>query len=223
MKLKIASLLVLSAVLLAVSCRGPQGDRAATGEAKQAIEAKGQAYVAQVAGSSIEWIGTKPTGQHNGTINIKKGQVIVDGGQIIGGEIVIDMNSIAVLDITDPETNANLRNHLLSADFFETETYPEARFVFTSVENFKGEQTGQIEFTHLVSGNLTMKDTTRNVTFPVMIDIHGQALKAVSDNFVIDRSEWNVKYGSRKFFDNLMDNFIHDEIKLRIMFQASAE
>lgn len=223
MKLKIASLLALPAILLTMSCGGPQGDRAATGEAREVVEAKGKVYIPEIGSSRIEWIGTKPTGQHNGTINISKGKVVVDDGQIVGGEIVIDMNSIVVLDLTDAETNAKLRNHLLSADFFETETYPEARFVFTSVEKYQGEQTGQVEFTHLVSGNLTMKDATRNVTFPALIDMQGQSLKAVSDNFIIDRSEWNVKYGSRRFFDNLKDNFIHDDIVLRIMFLANLE
>jgi len=221
--MKIASLLALPAILLTMSCGGPQGDRAATGEAREVVEAKGKVYIAEVGSSRIEWIGTKPTGQHNGTINISKGQVVVDNGQIVGGEIVIDMNSIVVLDITDAETNAKLRNHLLSADFFETETYPEARFVFTSVEKYQGEQTGLVEFTHLVSGNLTMKDATRNVTFPALIDMQGQSLKAVSDSFIIDRSEWNVKFGSRRFFDNLKDNFIHDDIVLRIMFLANME
>lgn len=223
MKLRIASIIMLSATFITISCGGPQGERAATGDAKEVAEAKGVVYNAELNSSKIEWIGTKPTGQHNGTINISKGNVLVDNGQIVGGEIVIDMNSIVVLDLTDAETNGKLRGHLLSADFFETETYPEARFVFTSVEKYQGEQTGAVGFTHLVSGNLTMKDATRNVTFPALIEMQGQSLKAVSDSFIIDRSEWNVKYGSRKFFDNLKDNFIHDDIVLRIMFLANMQ
>lgn len=220
MKLRFAlSVMAVSAILFA-SCGGPQGERAKTSDAEAVIETKGDVYAAELVSSRIEWIGTKPTGQHNGTIAISEGNVVVDEGKIVGGEIVIDMNSIVVLDITDPETNAKLRGHLLSPDFFEVETYPEARFVFTSVENYDGEQTGDIQFTHTVSGNLTMKDVTRNVTFNAMVDFQGASMKAVTDQFVIDRSEWNVKFGSRSFFDDLKDNFIHDDISLRIMFLA---
>jgi polyisoprenoid-binding protein YceI len=221
MKIRIAALTFISAALFIVSCGGPQGERAATNDARDVQDASGDVYQAKVESSTIEWVGTKPTGQHNGTIAISKGHVVVKNGRITGGEMVINMNSIVVLDIEDPETNQKLRGHLLSADFFETETYPEAKFVFTSVEDYTGEQTGDVVFTHTVSGNLSMKDVTRNVTFAAMIDMQGDEMKAVTDRFIIDRSEWNVKYGSRSFFDNLKDNFIHDDIVLRIMFGAS--
>jgi polyisoprenoid-binding protein YceI len=223
MKIKFALLTMLSAAFLMVSCGGPQGERATTSDQQAVIESKGEVYTAETASSKIEWVGTKPTGEHHGTVNITKGEVFVDNGEITGGEIVIDMNSITVLDLTDPETNEKLRSHLVSPDFFETETYPEARFVFTSVTPYTGEQTGAENFTHTVSGNLTMKDATRNVTFPARIDFQEGSMKVVTDNFIIDRSEWNVKYGSRKFFDNLADNFIHDDISLRIMFLANKE
>jgi polyisoprenoid-binding protein YceI len=222
MKFKIALLTLVSAVFFVVSCGGPQGERAATGDEKSAADAEGEVYLASGA-TVIEWIGTKPTGQHNGTINVSKGHVVMDEGTITGGEMVIDMNSIAVLDLTDPETNAKLRGHLLSEDFFEVVTYPEAKFVFTSVEPYTGEQVGEIPFTHMVSGNLTMKDVTKNITFPAMIASDGDRMKASTDFFIIDRSEWNVKYGSRSFFDNLRDNFIHDDISLRITFEGVKE
>lgn len=222
MKSVFATLAVLSTVFI-ISCGGPQGERAATSEAQTALDAKGYTYLADVQASQIEWVGTKPTGQHNGTISLSKGFVSVENGKITGGEMIIDMNSIIVLDLSDQETNGKLRGHLLSADFFDTGVYPEARFEFTSVSDFEGEQTGDVQFTHTVSGNLTMKDATRNVTFPAMIDIQEGGIKAVSGTFIIDRSEWNVKYGSRKFFDNLKDNFIHDDISLKIMFAGMKE
>jgi len=222
MKIRFALITVVSAAMFFASCGGPQGERAATGEAKDAKKGEGLVYQADVESSKITWIGTKPTGAHDGTIAISGGQVMVNNGRITGGEMVIDMNSIVVLDLTDPATNERLRGHLLSADFFEVETYPEARFVFTSVEEYTGEQTGNIEFTHTVSGNLTMKDATRNVSFPARVEIKDGAIKAVSDKFIIDRSEWNVRYGSRRFFDNLRDNFIHDDIVLEIHFHAKS-
>lgn len=222
MRSVLVSLAVFSTLLI-VSCGGPQGDRATTSDAQTVLQAKGHTYLAEVQASQIEWVGTKPTGQHNGTISLSKGFVSVENGKITGGEMIIDMNSIVVLDITDPETNGKLRGHLVSADFFDTGVYPEARFEFTTVSDFEGEQTGDVQFTHTVSGNLTMKDATRNVTFPAMIDIQESGIKAVSGTFIIDRSEWNVRYGSRKFFDNLKDNFIHDDISLKIMFVGIKE
>ncbi|HPK04590.1 MAG TPA: YceI family protein [Bacteroidales bacterium] len=218
MKTKLALSVMFLATLFVVSCGGPQGEKAVTSDEKTAMEAKGDSFLADVDNSMIEWIGTKPTGQHNGVISLAKGYVSVENGKITGGEMIIDMSSIVNHDLTDSETNANLVGHLLSPDFFDVENYPEARFEFTSVSENEGVQTGENAFTHFVSGNLTMKDATRNVAFPVNIEIRDGVVKAVTDNFIIDRSEWNVKYGSRKFFDNLKDNFIHDEISLKISF-----
>lgn len=85
--------------------------------------------------SSIEWIGSKPVvNGHNETINIKNGFVHVNtDNQITGGEFVIDMNSISNADLTDAEKKGQLEGHLKSADFFEVEKYPEAKFVITGV------------------------------------------------------------------------------------------
>lgn len=222
MKLKIFLFSVISAAFI-VSCGGPQGERATTADEKAVIEADGDVYLANLDVAVVEWIGTKPTGQHDGTISVKSGYVVINDGEITGGEMIIDMNSIVVLDIEDPETNAKLRNHLLSADFFEVETYPEARFVITSVQDFEGVSPGDIQFTHNVSGNLTMKDVTRNITFPAQIGFDDQRMKASTEFFIIDRSEWNVRYGSRTFFDNLRDNFIHDDIMLKITFEGFSQ
>jgi polyisoprenoid-binding protein YceI len=221
MKTKLALFSLFAAMLLiTVSCGGPQGERAKVTEAKDVAAAEGITFTA-VESSVVEWIGTKPTGQHNGTISLKEGHVKVQDGQITGGEIIIDMNSIVVLDITDAGMNERLRGHLLSADFFETETYPVAIFTFTSLEKYVGEQTGNFEFTHMVSGNLEMKEIVRNVTFPALISIGENRMKAATDFFVINRADWNVKFGSRRFFDNLMDNYINDEISLKITFEAA--
>jgi polyisoprenoid-binding protein YceI len=221
MKTKLALLSVFAAMLMiTVSCGGPQGERAKVAEAKAVATAEGVTFTA-LESSVIEWIGTKPTGQHDGTISIQEGHVKVKDSQITGGEMIIDMSSIVVLDITDEAMNARLRGHLLSADFFEVETYPVAKFTFTSVEEYVGEQTGDFEFTHMVSGNLEMKEIVRNVTFPAMVFIGEDRMKASTDFFVINRADWNVKFGSRRFFDNLMDNFIHDDISLKITFEAA--
>ena len=90
-----------------------------------------------VAQSSIDWIGRKVTGAHNGTIAIKEGTLALNDGKLAGGKFVIDTTSIKILDITDPATNAQFAGHLASEDFFASEKYPEALFVVTSAEQKK--------------------------------------------------------------------------------------
>ncbi len=211
------NLILISAILFVAGCVNPQGERAKTGEAQKAADVAGTRFEANLAQSIIEWVGTKPTGQHNGTIGLAEGFVTVGNGVVTGGELVIDMNSIAVLDITDANMNGQLRGHLLSPDFFEVETYPTSIFVITSVEPFNGENAN-----FQVTGNLTLKDTTRSITFPANIQVSENGVSASSAVFLINRADWNVKYGSKRFFDNLKDNFIHDDISLKFSFVAGS-
>ncbi len=220
MKSNILIGLFSSAVLFLASCAGPQGEKAKTGDAQDVFEATGTSYVADLGSSNIEWIGTKPTGQHNGTIGLSKGFLTVSDGAITGGEIIIDMNSIAVLDLTDPTMNGNLKGHLMSPDFFDVATFPTSSFVITSVEALSDAEAGK---TYAVTGNLTMKDVTKSITFPASISFTEDGLSATTDNFIINRADWNIKYGSKRFFDNLKDNFIHDDISLKIKFLGVKE
>src|SRR5450432_1841887 len=101
--------------------------------------------------SNIDWVGKKVTGAHNGTIAVKEGELILNGGKLIGGKIIANVASIKILDITDPATNAQFAGHLASDDFFSIEKYPEATLEITSVSG------------NHVEGNLTIKDITRPV------------------------------------------------------------
>ncbi len=182
--------------------------------------AQGDAYQVNAAESSIEWIGSKPVGNgHNGTINIKNGFVNVNtDNQITGGEFVIDMNSISNADLTDAEKKGQLEGHLKSADFFEVEKYPEAKFVITSVT--PATDTDKQKFkdaTHLVSGNFTMKDQTHNISIPANVSVQNNALTANSE-FNIDRTQWNVNYQSDP---SIKDKFINKEVNLKLNLKAS--
>jgi len=188
---KILGLVFVSAII--VSCGGPQGEKAATGEAQEVTVKSGDVTLAvDQSASGVEWIGTKPTGQHNGTVNISNGELMLKDGEVVGGKFTIDLNSIVVLDLTDQEMNAKLLGHLKSADFFEVETYPTAVFEITSVSALSGNP----EASHNITGNLTMKDVTKSVTFPAMINVSDDSVTAVTPAFIIDRTEWNVQYGS---------------------------
>lgn len=209
----------------AIACKSPAGDRATTGEAITASQIDNyDSYGVVLEQSMVEWIGTKPTGQHNGTVMLSDGELRIADNSIVGGMFTINLNSIQVLDLTDPEMNGRLLGHLKSADFFEVETYPVAEFEIVTVDA-KGDATVQSETgvvpTHTIAGNLTMKGITKSVSFDAVIEMSTDRITAKTVRFLIDRTDWGVNYGSNKIFDNLKDNFIHDDMALNITLVAS--
>ena len=211
MKKHAFKLLTLVAIIIAfVSCKD-KADEAKTTAAEDAAKAQTASakYMANPAESTIEWTGFKPTGKHNGTIKVESGIFTVNDGKIESGTFLIDMNSIVVLDIpADDEYNGKLLGHLKSDDFFDVEKYPSAAFEVTGFEEKEGKT--------WLSGNLTLKEKKNNVTFPVTVSSNNGQYSITSEVFTIDRSKWDVKYGSKSFFDNLGDKFINDDIELKI-------
>jgi len=212
-------LVLLTGVVAAFlqSC-GPGGEKTASGDAKAEKDAVGSVLNADTGLSVISWEGSKPGGSHHGTIMLSEGSLSVDNGTVTGGEFEINMKSIKNIDLTDPEYNAKLVGHLMSSDFFAVDSFPTARFKITQVEKLENQVAGEdgLLFTHAVTGNLTIKDMTRSITFNAAISMNDGVITASTGQFVIDRSEWNIRYGSRKFFDNLKDKFINDEIGLQV-------
>jgi polyisoprenoid-binding protein YceI len=205
--LKIFTILMLTIAF--VSCKD-KADEAKTTEATEATEAQATSakYMANPAESTIEWAGYKPTGQHNGTINLESGIFTVNNGKIESGTFLIDMASLK-----DNDGSARLEGHLKSADFFDVEKYASAAFEVTGFEEVDGKM--------MLSGNLALKDKKNNVTFPVTVSEDGNNYTITSEMFTIDRSKWDVQYGSKSFFDNLGDKFINDDIELKIVVKAS--
>jgi polyisoprenoid-binding protein YceI len=167
-------------------------------------------YSLDASTSKVKWEGRKKVvdSKHYGTIDIKSGEVKLQGDQLKGGTLVIDMTTIRDEDLTDEGYNTKLVGHLKSEDFFDVQKFPEAKFVFRNVKAKKGPEGA----THEVTGDLTIKGKTHPVTFPANIEIkdgmvHGKA------QLSIDRTQWNIRYGSDKFFKSLGDKVIHDEIK----------
>ena len=155
--------------------------------------------------SSVKWLGKKVTGQHNGTIAIKEGSLEVEKGKVTGGKVVIDMQSIVVEDIKDAGTNAKLVGHLKSDDFFSVATNPTAELNVTKVVSNGN--------SHTFTGNLTIKGITNPATFTATSAKEGKAT-VYKGTLTIDRSKYNVRYGSNSFFDNLGDKAIYDEFTL---------
>ncbi len=205
-------------MFIAFSC-GNNGQKAETGDAKTVSVNEGELTLnVDPSNSTLEWEGSKPTGKHHGTINISKGEIHITDGNLVGGSFTIDMNSIVNLDLEDAESNGKLVGHLKSADFFDVEKFPTSTFEITSVQPIDGSSEN-----FNVTGNLTIKETTASVTFPVTYKLDETGLNVQSSTFIIDRSVWSVKYGSRKFFDNLKDSYISDEISLKVTINAKVD
>lgn len=153
--------------------------------------------------SSIAWLAKKVTGEHNGTVAISAGALNVDGNKLIGGNFSIDLKTIKDLDLTDPGYNQKLVGHLSSGDFFEVEKFPTASFVITKVA---GNQ---------VTGNLTVKGITKSITFPAEIAVKGGKVTAKA-NITIDRTDFNIRFNSKKFFESIGDKAIYDDFALTV-------
>lgn len=153
--------------------------------------------------STITWIGKKVTGSHTGNITLKEGHFNVEEGKPVGGQFIMNMNSIDVTDLTG-ENKGKLEGHLKSDDFFGVEKYPTSKLVITSISD-KGNGI------YGVVANLTIKEETH----PVNFDLKWNENSATT-NLTIDRSKYNVRYGSGSFFDNLGDNTIYDNFDLAV-------
>lgn len=159
--------------------------------------------------SVIEWTGKKLGGSHNGNIVVKNGFFELKKGYIIAGKVEIDMNSITNIDVKDETYNLKLVNHLKSDDFFGVEKYPTATFTLNKKSKIiKGKAT--------VSGLLTIKGKTQAVTFD--ITQNGNVYVA---QLKVDRSKFEIRYGSNSFFDNLGDKAIDDifTLDIKIVFE----
>lgn len=167
--------------------------------------------------SKIEWEGKKVGGGHNGTIDLKSGTLKVNDGEITGGTFVIDMNSIVCLDIENADYNAKLVGHLKNDDFFSVDKFPTAELVITKVVKLKGNEKG---LTHNIYGNLTIKGITHEVVFPAKIATDANGTLVATASFPVDRSKYDVKYGSTTFFPNLADKAISNDMNFKVTLVA---
>ncbi len=220
MKKSILNVFMIAAIAMAtVGCKNDNRE-ANTEDAREVAAANMEAveFVVDTTSSVIEWQGEKPTGTHTGTIDIAQGSFYANDSIVESGTFVIDMNSIDVTDL-EGEEKMNLENHLKGTvegkegDFFNVNEYPDATFEVTGVNETNGQT--------MLQGNLTLKGETKNVEFPVNIDMNGDTMELTSEGFTIDRTKWNVNYGSKSVFDSLGDNFINDEIELTIKVKAN--
>jgi polyisoprenoid-binding protein YceI len=153
--------------------------------------------------TKLLWLGEKVTGQHTGTIELQSGWLNLQDNKVVSGEFNIDMTSLRETD-----NNAQLMGHLKSDDFFGVAKFPVAKLVITGSTPFdKG--------TGVVSGTLTIKDITNPIEFKATLQKKDEGTWFFA-NITVDRTKYNIRYGSGSFFDNLGDKTIYDDFRLKV-------
>jgi polyisoprenoid-binding protein YceI len=166
--------------------------------------------------SIVKWLGKKVTGKHNGTINLSNGEIYLDKDNVVGGNFEIDMKTIAINELTGQDS-AKLSKHLKSDDFFSVEKNPVSKFEITEISPLNDPNNTKYNFT--VKGNLTIKEITKGISFPAFIKVENGIMTSESD-FDIDRTQWDIRYGSGKFFENLGDKIIYDNFNIQFKIKA---
>lgn len=215
MKNRFLTILTLALVITFASCKD-KAQEVETTDAEQAAEVTevSTKYLVDTNASTIAWKGFKPTGSHTGTIKVESGVFTMNGDAIESGSFLIDMTSLYVTDLPeDTEDHGKLSGHLKSPDFFDVEAFPASAFEVTGFKSENGKM--------MLSGNLKMKDVENNISIPVNVTENNGSVTITSETFTVDRSKWNIKYGSKSFFDDLGDKFINDDMELQITIKAN--
>ena len=207
----VLSLVVFAALLTA--CKGEKKEKVAVKEAVKVETNIATLNNVDTAVSVLTWKGSKPTGSHNGTVALQSGGMLIEEGVLKGGVFVIDMNTITNVDMAGSAGAGKIEGHLKAPDFFDIAVYPTSKFEITNVEEAEGKLA--------VTGNLQIKDVTKSITIPAALSEVDGSYVFKSDNFNIDRADFNVKYGSKKFFDNLKDKFINDLVEMSFEVKTS--
>jgi len=207
-KSKLALLFLAGAAIIS-SC-GSNATEAT--DAKKEAEASKESvtYIVDASKSQVQWTGSKLAYSHTGLIDIKSGELSVEGEKITAGSFMIDMKTVRETGDVDPEKAMQLAGHLMSPDFFDAEAFPTSAFTITGVEEADGKYT--------ISGNLTIKGIEKNISFPAKVGADGKKLLADAE-FIINRNDWGVSYGSG-MTGAVADQAIGDDIEFVIHLEA---
>jgi polyisoprenoid-binding protein YceI len=204
----LASILLLS--VFTIACGGSSNTHNTTlNEAQNVEKPTGDKAGAEVKfsndGSSVEWTGRKVTGKHEGGFSKFSGNLTLDkeGKNVTYAFVEIEIDSIWADN--KEKTNADLTKHLKSDVFFDAEKFPKGKFETTKIEK-KGDK-------YDITGNLTLRDVTKSITFPADISV-GEKEVSVKAAFNIDRIGFGVK------FPGMKDNAIEDKVDIRLDIHA---
>lgn len=213
-----------------ISCKGKGGDANVDASDTTAVVVSSDGGASKTfhvvtTASKLYWEGYKPASnaKHTGTVNITNGTLTVKDGVLESGSFIIDMSTITVTDL-DGKSKENLEGHLKGTtagkenDFFNVGQYPTGKFEITKVTALEGDA----EANTMVYGNLTLRDITKPVAFKANVNVANGSLTATTPLFKIDRTEYDIKVLSKKFFDNLKDDFVDDQFGIRVELRADA-
>ena len=211
----------VAAMAVMAACGGNTSKSGDADTAAKAGEGAGT-YTVDVAASNLEWRGWKiiKASEHKGTISLKEGQLSVENGKLVAGSFTIDMNSIKNTDLTDTSYQKKLVGHLMAEDFFNVAKFPTGKFEIVSVAEKASEG-----YTHELSGNLTLRDSTRKITFPANIKVEGNTVTA-NGKATINRLDWGVNYDSKNLSlaeaaqKKVKDGIVNNEMDITISLKA---
>ena len=169
-------------------------------------------YKVDAKASKVTWEGRKLLGSHHGTLSVKSGSLETNKGALSGGEIMIDMTTLKDEDLDDKELNGKLVNHLKSEDFFSIEKNPTSNLKITKVEMADGKAQ--------ITGDLTIKGITKPIRFPADVSVDKKNLTA-KGSFEVDRTMYDIKFRSLKFFSNIGDKVIKDQFQIGFDLRAT--
>ena len=212
----------VAAMAVMAACGGNTSKSGDADTAAKAGEGAGT-YTVDVAASNLEWRGWKiiKASEHKGTISLKEGQLSVENGKLVAGSFTIDMNSIKNTDLTDTGYQKKLVGHLMAEDFFNVAKFPTGKFEIVSVAEKASEG-----YTHELSGNLTLRDSTRKITFPANIKVEGNTVTA-NGKATINRLDWGVNYDSKNLSlaeaaqNKVKDGIVNNEMDITISLKAT--
>jgi len=213
--IKLSGIALLTLSLFISSCSNSnKTDNATTGDEVVVDSANGNELAINTETSKVGFTGYGVGKNHPGVFKISSGKVIIDNGKLTGGNFTININSL-VLEQPEEMFQTKLKPHLLSADFLDATKYPDAKFEITLIKPYtaSGKDTAVVSgANYSISGNLTLKGVTKNITFPANIEVADNSFKALA-NFNIDRTLWGIRYGNDK---SLKDKFISESVNIRL-------
>ena len=207
---------------LCLSCdKPPKGDQAVITDQVGVAEGVGETYIVDTTNSYVRFTGHGVGKNHPGTFNLNYGKVMATDDKITGGTFIMDIASLD-LEQEGEMIDNKLRPHLLSGDFFDASNFGTSQFEITEIEPYEpgDEEKSLVEGANFrVSGNLQIRNVTKNISFPARIDLDGERMEADA-NFDIDRRQWEMNYGNDK---TLGDNFISETVNIEFHLEAQKE
>ena len=204
--------LILIITSFVLGCRGPVKEENKNAlESSLSLDSGNEKYVIDTKESVVTWKGSNLMGSnsHRGYVYISKGELIIKNGQLMGGTAEVDMNTI------EDEKHARhngLVDHLKEPDFFDVKKFPTSTIVLTKTATINSKNMK-------VAGNLTIKGITQQVSFPAKMEFKNGIAK-LNGRLVIDRTKWDIRYKSGKFYNLLADQTISDSIEFHIKIVA---